>query len=174
LITLCVSSCVWPYVYVLYIKPHTSIMTNMIEALQDSQFGTTLHRAFPCTRETSCASSRRPRTGRFLEGARCDLLNSPLRETRALLPLPTLKGSARANSGTGRRRLEFILFVPTTLDVSGAPAVPWACIYAMHPPYPCSWGCPGAHGQPPLWTCALRSTAACAILTVRCLWCTGP
>ena len=26
-------------------------MTNMIEALQDSQFGTTLHRAFPCTVE---------------------------------------------------------------------------------------------------------------------------
>jgi hypothetical protein len=139
-----------------------------------AQFGTTLPRAFPCSRETSRASSRRPRTGRFLEGARCDLLNSPLRETRALLPLPTLKGSARANSCTGRRRLEFILFLPTTLDVSGAPAVPWACIYAMHPPYPCSWGCPGAHGHPPLWTCALRSTAACAILTVRCLWCTGP
>ena len=75
-------------------------------------------------RETSRASSRRPRTGRFLEGARRDLLNSPLRDTRTLLPLPTLKGSARANICTGRRRLEFILFMRTTLDVSGALAVP--------------------------------------------------
>ena len=88
------------------------------------QFGTTLLRAFPCSRETSRAPSRRHRTGRFLEGARCDLLNSPLRETRALLPLPTLKGSARANICTGRRRLEFILFMRTALDVSGALAVP--------------------------------------------------
>jgi hypothetical protein len=105
----------------------TSFVTQLTRARgswNPVQFGTTLHRAFPCSRETSRASSRRPRTGRFLEGARCDLLNSPLRETRALLPLPTLKGSARANICTGRRRLEFILFMRTALDVSGALAVP--------------------------------------------------